>query len=276
MTGPRTIAAGDVTLEALESGAGGRPLLLVHGFTGAKEDFADHLDRLAERGWHCIAPDHRGHGASDHPVGRGNYSFAILAADMLAVADAVGWARFTLLGHSMGGMVAQRMALDAGDRLDGLILMDTAHSTPDGIDPDTVALGKAVVEQGGLQLLVRVQKEQGIDPLATAAHLRLLREKPGYEEFGRGNTLNCSPDMWLAIVDEIVGPHDTLDRLPSITVPTLVIQGEQDTPFVAHGHRMAKAIPNATLVTIPDAGHSPQFENPTAWFDALTAFLDTL
>ena len=63
----RSVRTGDVSLEIAEAGAGGRPLLMVHGFTGAKEDFADFFDRLAERGWHVVAPDLRGHGASDHP-----------------------------------------------------------------------------------------------------------------------------------------------------------------------------------------------------------------
>lgn len=270
------IPIGAVTLEAISAGAGGRPLLLVHGFGGAKEDFADHIDALAAAGWHAVAPDLRGHGRSDHPPGGEHYSMAIFAADMLAAADVLGWERFVLLGHSMGGMVAQLMAIEAGHRLDGLILMDTAHAAPDGLDPATVELAQAVVAQGGLQLLVRVQAAEGIDPLATPAHRRLVAERPGYEEFGRSKTLAASPDMWQAVVAEIVGDRDTLEQLAAVRVPALVIQGEQDTPFLAHGARMAKAIPGARLATIPDAGHSPQFENPAAWFAAVTDFLATL
>jgi pimeloyl-ACP methyl ester carboxylesterase len=52
-----------------------------------------------------------------------------------------------------------------------------------------------------------------------------------------------------------------------------VIVGEHDEPFLSHSQRMAKAIPTARLVVIPDAGHSPQFENTEAWWDALTSFL---
>lgn len=267
------IATGTVTLEAIGAGAGGRPLLLVHGFGGAKEDFADHLDALAAAGWHAVAPDLRGHGRSDHPRGAENYSLAIFAADMLDAAGVLGWDRFTLLGHSMGGMVAQLMAIDAGHRLDGLILMDTAHAAPDGLDPAAVELAQAVVAEGGMQLLVRVQASEGIDPLATPAHRRLVAERPGYDEFGQSKTLAASPDMWQAVVAEIVGDRDTLPHLAALAVPALVIQGEQDTPFLAHGERMAKAIPGARLVIIPDAGHSPQFENPTAFITAVREFL---
>src|SRR5580704_557581 len=106
----RTIRVDGVELVVAESGAGGRPLLLLHGFTGAKEDFTEWLDPLAARGWHAVAPDHRGHGSSSKPASDDAYSFAILADDMLGLADALGWDRFALLGHSMGGMVAQVMA----------------------------------------------------------------------------------------------------------------------------------------------------------------------
>jgi pimeloyl-ACP methyl ester carboxylesterase len=61
-----------------------------------------------------------------------------------------------------------------------------------------------------------------------------------------------------------------------VSVPTLVLVGEQDTPFLADSERMAKTIPGATFAVIPDAGHSPQFENPDAWWDAVSSFLDTV
>ena len=66
---------------------------------------------------------------------------------------------------------------------------------------------------------------------------------------------------------------DRLPELPQIQVPTLVIVGDQDTPFLKPSRRMAEAIPGAELAVIPDAGHSPQFENTDLWWKALTAFL---
>ena len=126
----RPVRAGDVTLEIAEAGAGGRPLLMVHGFTGAKEDFADWCDRLAERGWHVVAPDLRGHGASDHPPAPQDYSLDLFEADVLALVDDLGWDRFVLLGHSMGGMISQAIAVHHPGRLDGLVLMDTVPDAP--------------------------------------------------------------------------------------------------------------------------------------------------
>lgn len=103
----RTVDLGDVELSIAEAGVGQRPLLLLHGFTGAKEDFTDWLDRLAASGWHAVAPDHRGHGASSKPTSEDAYSFEIFANDAERLIDALEWRRLVLVGHSMGGMVAQ-------------------------------------------------------------------------------------------------------------------------------------------------------------------------
>jgi 3-oxoadipate enol-lactonase len=273
--------AGGLGVAILEAGPavadGGRPLLLQHGFVAAKEDFADHLDALGAVGWHAVAPDLRGHGGSDHPPGRSAYGLRIFASDLLGVADALGWHdRFTLLGHSAGGMVAQHVALAAPHRLDGLVLMDTAHGPLGGVEPEMIELGRSVVAEGGMPLFLEVSKTVP-DVLGTPAHERLLATRPGYAEYGDRKTLSVSPDMWLELIGEILETQaDRLDALAALgpDLPVLVMVGEQDEPFIPHSQRMAGAIPDAHLVVIPDAGHSPQFENGPAWFGALTAFLD--
>jgi len=271
----RRVEAGAVGLEVAEAGAGGRPLFAVHGFTGAKEDFADHLDRLGAAGWHTVAPDLRGHGDSDHPVGQDAYDFEVFAGDLLALADALDWDRFALLGHSMGGMVAQFVALQAPTRVRALVLMDTSSGPPEGIEPEQVEIGAAVVRQQGMAVLCELQEAQAEnDPLATPASVRLRRERPELVEYGHRNTLASAPDMWLSMTTRMLGQDDRLDRLASLEMPVLVLVGEQDRPFVGSSERMAKAIPGARLVVIPDAGHSPQVENPEAWWAALTAFLE--
>jgi 3-oxoadipate enol-lactonase len=266
---------GDVRLAIAEAGIGGRPLMLVHGFTGAKEDFTDFLEPLAEGGWHAVAPDLRGHGASDHPADEESYSLAIIAADLLALADALGWGRFVLLGHSMGGMVAQHLLLAEPERVRGLVLMDTTHGPVDWVEADTAALAAAVVREEGIAALMEALKLlRADDPLMTPAFLRLLEEKPGYSEFCDAKLLASAPAMWLAMAPALLTQPDRLDLLAEVDVPTLVIVGEQDTPFIAHGERMAKTIPGARLAIIPDAGHSPQFENPGAWWSELSSFLE--
>lgn len=266
----RAVDLGNLTLTISEAGVGGRPLLLIHGFTGARSDFADHFDALAEAGWHVVAPDNRGHGDSSKPDAEDDYDFDIFAADALALADALGWDTFVLLGHSMGGMVVQHLVLSAPERVTALILMDTHHGQLD-VDADTVALGVAVARTGDMDTIAQVSAADS--PLTTEAHRRTAATRPGYVDMGIRNTLRSAPAMYARMATRITDPHDRLDDLSAIGCPTLVIVGEQDKPFIDASRSMAATIPNAELVVIPDAGHSPQFENPDAWIEAITTFL---
>jgi pimeloyl-ACP methyl ester carboxylesterase len=273
----REVSVNGVRLAIAEAGAGGRPLLLVHGFTGAKEDFTDFLEPLAELGWHAVAPDNRGHGASDKPEGTGSYSLDLFTADTLALAEEL-WPgrRFVLLGHSMGGMVAQVLAVKAQDRLDGLILMDTGHGRLK-IDREQLAKIDEIVESIGVSGLADIQErntEPG--PLDSPAHLKLLAERPGYREFNDRKLRAASSDMYRAMIKVIGTAEDRLDSLAAIKVPTLVLVGEQDAPFIVASENMAKTIPGADLAVLPDAGHSPQFENADAWWATVSGFLGSL
>jgi pimeloyl-ACP methyl ester carboxylesterase len=255
---------------AVECRGDGPPVLLVHGFGGAKEDFADHVPSLAEHAT-VVTFDHRGHGSSDHPPDEGAYALDRLVADTLGVADGLGFDHFRLLGHSMGGMVARRVVLADPDRVDALVLMDTSPGPPPGIGVATIDLGVEIARRDGMTVLKAVQDE--LDPLGTPAYQRLLAERPGYREFCDRKWDALAPEMWVALVAELVRQPDQLCALTTVRCPTLVIVGEQDTPFVGVSVEMADTIPGAQLTVLPDAGHSPQFENPRAWFDAVDDFL---
>jgi pimeloyl-ACP methyl ester carboxylesterase len=265
-----------VQLERLERGAGAdRHLLLVHGFTGAKDDFADHVDDLAALGWHVVAPDLRGHGQSDHPEGEDAYSLELFAADVAGLVDGLGWDRFVLLGHSMGGMIAGVYALAHPERLDGLVLMDTSHGPVELMERELVDAGRDIVRAGGMMALIEATRDSdGV--LDTPAHQRVLAERPGYAEMGERKSLESADDMFIAMTDELFDQPDRLDALKGLDVPALVIVGEQDEAFIEPSQRMAAAIKGARLEVIADAGHSPQFENPAAWLAVLTSFLEEI
>ncbi len=271
----RDIRLEPVRLSVLEAGEGGLPLLLLHGFTGAKEDFADFIGPLAADGWHVVAPDHRGHGTSDSPPDEADYSIDIFVADVLALLDILGWDRCVLLGHSMGGMIAQRLVLRHPDRFVAVVLMDTHHRAPAALDPAMAQAAAHIVRERGIAELARLQAERADDALSTPAHRRLIAERPGYAEFGDRKLLGASPAMYASLAIEITATQtDQLPALATIEIPVLVLVGELDRPFVAASHRMATTIPDARRVEIPDAGHSPQFENPEAWWEAVHDFLD--
>jgi pimeloyl-ACP methyl ester carboxylesterase len=270
-------ADGPAELAIAEAGEGGRPLVLVHGFTGAKEDFTDWLPPLAERGWHAVAPDQRGHGDSPKPDAEAAYSFDMFAGDLLGLLDALGWDDAVALGHSMGGMVVQTAVLRAPERLSAVILMDTSHQALRGVDAGVVEAAAALARAEGMAAVLAVQSElAGAQPPSA---LRVLEERPDYAEFGDRKLLESSPAMYgtmLRAITDAVGGVDRLDALRGVKVPTLVIVGEEDRPFVKPSKRMAEAIPDARLAVIPDAAHCPQFENESAWWAALTGFLDEL
>src|SRR5882762_10031818 len=112
-----------VELEVVVTGAATGPgLLLVHGFGGAKEDFADHVERLGA-GRRVVTFDHRGHGASDAPSDPAAYSLDRLVLDLQCVARTLELQDLTVVGHSMGGMVAWRAVLDRPEWARALVLM---------------------------------------------------------------------------------------------------------------------------------------------------------
>ncbi len=267
----RIVDLGTVWVEVTEAGEGGRPLLLLHGFTGSREDFGDWFGELAEAGWHVVAPDHRGHGGSHKPEDEEAYSLATLASDALALADELGWERFVLLGHSMGGMVAQLVAIEAPERVAALVLMDTAHG-PLPLDHEQVAMGAQAARELGMEWLAEYFAANP-SPLATEADERVRRERPGYVELGERKFLASSPAMYAALLHELAHQEDRLHLLAEVAVPTLVLVGEQDAMFIPFSQRMAATMPGARLEVIPDAGHSPQFEAPDAWWAVLSAFL---
>jgi pimeloyl-ACP methyl ester carboxylesterase len=270
----RMLDANGLTFEIAEAGVGNdRRALLLHGFTGAKDDFVEAVDRLADEGWHAVAPDLRGHGNSSKPSAEDDYDLQLFADDVWAVVAALGWDKpFVLLGHSMGGMIAQVAAARDPSRLRGLVLMDTTHGPLEGVDASELDLGVAVVREHGMETLQELMDaREGV--LETPASVRVRAERPGWEEFERRKFLASSPAMWAAMTSKMLSQTDRLDAIATLGVPVLVLVGEQDQPFLAPSERMAKVIPGARLVVIPDAWHSPQFENTEAWWDALVSFL---
>lgn len=261
-----------VGLEVETLGAG-QPLVLVHGISGAKEDFADHLPRFAAHA-SCAAFDHRGHGASDKPDDVDAYSLDRLVTDTIAVFDALGFDRVRLVGHSMGGMVARRLVLAHPDRVDALVLMNTSPGPPHGIDPALAESAAEVALTDGMDVLRTLLDEA--DVLGSEADRRVRAERPGYIEFGERKWAAVAAAAYAALLREIVRQPDQLDAMRAITCPTLVLVGEQDVAFLDASRAMAETVPDASLVVLPDAGHSPQFEAPDAWFAALDGFLRTL
>jgi len=245
------------------------PFVLVHGFTGSKLDFRDQLSWFAH-GRRVLAPDQRGHGETSHAR---PYRLQQLVDDLLGFLDAAGIARCHLLGHSMGGMVAMRFAVEHGARLESLILMDTSAEPLKMMSAATrEATNRAVLEQG-LPSLVPMFKSaprsasalRGIDYLGEEEHWRRIETK----------LAQMDPNAFVDFARELGETPSVLADLAKIRCRTTVLVGVDDVPFVEPSARMAATIPNAALVRIDEAAHSPQYENADAWRNAIEAHLDS-
>ena len=259
---------------AVDVAGEGPGLLLVHGLGGWRHDFADHVEALA-RDHTVVTFDHRGHGDSDKPTDPSAYSFDRLVADTLAVADAVGLDRFRLLGHSMGGMVARRIAMNEPARVDALVMMDTSAGPVPGFDPALMDIACDVALNQGKAALKELLDFGGA--LDSPAYRKLLEDRPGFLEHEAQKWAGVSEIMWGTLAHELAHQADELPAFAAaLDAPLLILVGEQDTPFVRASQLMAEAIPDALMVVIPDAGHSPQTENPDAWITALAGYLSSV
>ena len=260
---------GDI-LTAYHDEGSGDALLLLHGFTGSKLDFHDQLQWFTDR-HRVLVPDQRGHGESSNPGRSDAYSLDILADDLGGFLDALDVQRVHLLGHSMGGMVALRFALRYPRRLASLILMDTAA------EPLTL-----------FPAALREQLAAGVRANGCGFRLDAMRAMPMSDAQARGRDFlgetehwrrielklsQMDPEAWIALGDEMSKQMSLLGELASIAVPTTVIVGAYDSPFVEPSARMAAAIENARLETIPLAAHCPQYEDAPAWRRAIDAHL---
>jgi pimeloyl-ACP methyl ester carboxylesterase len=260
---------GDI-LTAYHDEGQGDALLLLHGFTGSKLDFHDQLQWFTDR-YRVLAPDNRGHGESSN-LGRADaYTLDILVDDLAGYLDTLDVQQCHLLGHSMGGMVAMRFALRHADRLKSLILMDTAA------EPLTI-FPKALREQ-----LAEEVRANGC-----ASRIKMMRDMPMSDAQARGRDFlgeaehwrrielklsQMDPEAWVALGNDMSNQKGVLSDLESLSVPTTIIVGEHDVPFIEPSARMANMIPDARLVTIPDAAHCPQYENADAWRAAIDSHL---
>ena len=251
----QVIAQDGAKLHLVEQGKGD-PVLWLQGLNAPAAAWAVQLAHFS-RTHRSVAPDARGVGQSDSPPGP--YSTRQMADDALAVLDACGVRRAHVVGLSLGGAVAQELALAHPDRVRSIALLATFAAQ----DPRSRALLKAW---------------RALYPLATTSpELRAAWEQQAYawlftDRFWRSEAsiraalrfAHRQPMQptrgFLGQVDAALA-HDARDRLGSLALPALVIHGALDqlSP-VSNGEELARLIPAAELLVIPDVGHAVNLE----------------
>lgn len=285
--GSRTIAY----LDSAPGDAALRNLVLLHAFPIGANLWEPQM-RNVPAGWRVIAPDLRGFGGSteldslsapasareasygavspERPEGRGGGSMADYAEDVVDLMDELGVKRAVVGGASMGGYAALAFMQAASDRVDGLILANTRA----GADSSEARANRR-------NMLALVDRD-GPSGVAREMMPRLLGKtthevRPDIEAFVRRLIKQQSPVAIRSAIHRMMHRPDSTSLLFNIKVPTLVITGEEDELIpVDESRAMAKAIPGATLVIVPRAGHLANLEQPDAFNTALHEFLAKL
>jgi len=245
----------------------GAPLLLIHGLGYARWGWEPVLPELAEQ-FDVILFDNRGIGESDAPPGP--YTVAEMAADAVQVLDEAGVARAHVVGTSLGGMIAQELALAYPERVDRLVL---ACTTPGGqkahpMPQVTVAL---MAEAATLEPAVALRRfvENALAPATVEAHPEIVEQIMAY----RLATAQ-EPAAWGA--QAAAGTtFDAYDRLGTISARTLVVTGTEDVVVDPRNSGLIHGlIPDAAYGEFPSCGHMFFWERPAAFVRGLQSFLE--
>ncbi len=257
----------------------GPVVLLVHGLAGSSETWKYVLPALAER-FCVVAPDLLGQGLSDKPAGE--YSLAVHARTLRGLLDALGFARATIVGQSLGGGVSMQFAHDFPERCERLVLVNSG------------GLGHE------LTFYLRLLSLPGFDsifPLFCAPWLRDAGNRlagwleragrvstPSAREIWRSYASLADPENRRAFFRSL---HEVIDfngqavsaigRLHEAThLPTMIVWGAED-PFipVSHGHAAHEAIPGSRLEILEGVGHYPHCEAPERFLALLVDFIDS-
>jgi pimeloyl-ACP methyl ester carboxylesterase len=254
----------------------GDPLVLLHGGGESASSWRWVFPRLAGR-YRVIAPDFPGSGESD--LLNGSYSAGSFGSFAEGFLDALGIPRAVIVGHSLGGLAALQLALSAGDRVAGLVLVASAGLGTDvnpllrwlslpGVGDWTAILG--LTPWGQLQRL-------GLRAWGCFAQPHMA---PAGWYFDHCKVALRPGLLWdqlvlsRALIDEQGQREIVLDRLSEVRSPTLIIWGDRDQIIpVEHARAATNRLHHGRLAIIPECGHMPQVECPNKFLDLIEPFL---
>src|SRR6266849_3836596 len=234
----------------------GPPLLLTHGYSSTPGLWKGQIAALSKH-HKLVLWDMRGHGRSDYPDDASAYSEALTVADMAALLDEVGADSAIVGGLSLGGYMSLAFYRAHPARVRALLIIDTGPGFKK--DDARESWNKRAYETGdrfereGLAVLKSLSRER-----STVSH----RDASGLARAARGMLIQRDARV--------------IESLPNIKVPSLVVVGADDAPFLAASDYMAAKIPGAKKVVIPAAGHAVNIDQPQAFVDAVLPFLDGL
>lgn len=240
-------------------------VLLIHGLGVHGGIWSQTVPALVAQGFRVIVPDLPGHGRSDARR-RASYSPRFHTRVLIALLDALQVHRFSVVGNSLGGLLAARLALALPDRVERLVLVDAAGLSHQGVPwKSRLAYLPAVLPTPPPPVWTRLFLSRMVvfDPRHVPGLVALTEAYlPSVTAFRRTAT-------------GLLGPEGSVaSDLHRIETPTLLVWGERDPQIpVEQAHEALAALPNARLVRLAGTGHVPMWESPDAFRDALCDFL---
>ena len=271
-----TASAETVRLHIEDSGGGGRPVVLIHGWPLSAQAWEPQVSVLHAAGYRVVAYDRRGFGRSDKP--ESGYSYDALADDLQRVMDQCGLQDATLVGFSMGGgEVARYIARCGESRLHSVVfaaavppyLMKTADNPEGPLTPEKAQQMKKALEQDRSAFFDQFTR----DFFSANGALQVTESQ-------RGDAIavchQAAQHAALACMDSF-GTTDFREDLKKVGVPTLVIHGDADAivPIEGSGQRTHRAVLHSELVMVNGAPHGLNVSHAQAFNDALLSFLRT-
>jgi pimeloyl-ACP methyl ester carboxylesterase len=244
----------------------GPAVVFAHGFCMDHTMYAPQFEDLPED-YRCIAWDMRGHGRSENPPGP--WSMQDLVVDLIRFIEETNAAPCHLVGMSIGGMMALRLAIQREDLVRSLVLID---ADAPGADPETAELYRgfqqAVTDDDGIS----EELARGTLPIFYGA--RYLEDQADAVEIHVERVTKMRASVVFEGLRALIDRTSVVDRLGEVRVPTLVIHGELDGALpIAKAEELASGIPGAELIRVPDAGHTTPLETPDVVNEALAGFL---
>ena len=271
-----TVPADALRLHIDDTGGGGRPVVLIHGWPLSAQAWEPQVAVLQAAGYRVVAYDRRGFGRSDKP--ESSYSYDVLADDLERVMEQCGLQDVTLVGFSMGGgEVARYITRHGESRLHSVVfaaavppcLMKSADN-PDGpLTPEAAQEKKHALEQDRAAFFDAFTKN-------FFSANGLLQVTESQRNAAVAVCHQSAQHAALACMDAF-STTDFREDLKKVTMPTLVIHGDADAivPLAGSGQRTHHAIPHSQLVIVNGAPHGFNLSHAQAFNDALLAFLKT-
>ncbi|MBI4514475.1 MAG: alpha/beta fold hydrolase [Deltaproteobacteria bacterium] len=244
----------------------GFPLLLIQGLGGRAADWGS-VPGLLESHFRVITFDNRGTGKSDKPDE--DYTLEGMADEAVGILDAAGHARAHVVGVSMGGMIAQLVALRHPQRVQRLALLSTGPGGSRTVPPSPQAMLALIPDLSKPpEEIVRRALRAIAAPGFADAHPAVIQQIVAVAMDA------LTPQFVFARQMAAIMASDRYDQLPAISTPTLVVHGDAD-PLVpyANGELLAQRIPGARLHTLAGCGHLAMWEQPRQLAAALLEFL---